>query len=156
MTALDLTPHQITIMTTSECNARCAHCSVSSGPDRQDALTASDIIAAIDAITSYAPLRLVVFAGGEPTLLGEDLLDAIAHVDSKGIATRIVSNASWATTEELARAMLIELREAGLDSMPGGGATSVTTTSSSGRPGDRASSSPPSTISPSGAMNWKW
>jgi len=57
----------------------------------------------------------VVFAGGEPTELGEDLLDAIAHVNGLGIGTRVVTNASWATDAEQATLMITKFREAGLD-----------------------------------------
>jgi hypothetical protein len=59
-------------------------------------------------------LQLVIFAGGEPTLLGEHLLDAIAHCDSLGLATRLVTNASWAKHPTAARRRIIALREAGL------------------------------------------
>jgi MoaA/NifB/PqqE/SkfB family radical SAM enzyme len=56
----------------------------------------------------------VIFAGGEPTLLGEELLDALAYLDQQGIFTRIVTNAFWAETPASAKAMVNDLREAGL------------------------------------------
>jgi len=111
---LMLKPHQLTVLTTSRCTARCGHCSVRSGPKRRDQLTFEDIRTAIDELHEVNRLRVVIFAGGEPTLLGEDLLDAIAHADSLGITTRLVTNAFWARTRDTARAKLIELREAGL------------------------------------------
>jgi len=69
---------------------------------------------AIDALHSLSPLRLVIFTGGEPLLLGKDLLDTISYADSFGISTRVVTNAFWADTPENAGKVLSELREAGL------------------------------------------
>lgn len=109
-----LVPHQLTIMTTNGCTARCAHCSVSAGPERNDALDSAAIIAAVEAAHALSPISLVVFAGGEPTMLGDDLLDSIAQLDMMGVATRLVTNASWADTPAHARERLVSLREAGL------------------------------------------
>lgn len=110
-----ITPSMVTILTTSNCSAKCAHCLVSSGPDRQEALDRDQIMAFIDDAHRADPLSVVVFAGGEPTSLGEDLLDAIAHANGLGIGTRIVTNASWASDAAAAAAMVRRLREAGLD-----------------------------------------
>jgi len=62
-------------------------------------------------------LSLVCFSGGEPTLLGEDLLDAIAYVDGQGILSRIVTNAHWASTPENADAYVRKLLESGLNEL---------------------------------------
>jgi hypothetical protein len=108
-------PHELTILTTSECDAHCAHCLMRSGPKRHDTLTLENIIETVEGAHAAGPLQTVVFAGGEPTLLADTLLDAIAHVSGLGILTRVVTNAGWAATPEQARAMVTELREAGLD-----------------------------------------
>lgn len=108
-------PQELTILTTSECDAHCAHCLMRSGPKRHDTLTLENIIDTVEAAHAAGPLQTVVFAGGEPTLLGDTLLDAIAHVSGLGILTRVVTNAGWAATPEQARAMISDLREAGLD-----------------------------------------
>lgn len=112
-----LRPHQLTVLTTSECNARCAHCLVRAGPERHDALGFNEMVRSVEAASAASPISVVVFAGGEPTLLGETLLDAVAHVSCMGIATRLVTNAWWATTPESARDMVVRLREAGLDEL---------------------------------------
>jgi Radical SAM superfamily/4Fe-4S single cluster domain len=108
-------PGSLTILTTSNCTAKCAHCLVSSGPDRSETLTYDEIVELIDEAHRASPLSVVVFAGGEPTSLDEVLLDAIAYVNGLGIGTRIVTNASWATDDRVARQMVTQLREAGLD-----------------------------------------
>jgi len=105
----------MTVMTTSSCTARCAHCLVRSGPERDDTLNYDQIVAAVEQTHTAGRLAVVVFAGGEPTSLGDELLDAIAYVNSLGIGTRLVTNASWATDEHSAAAMVRQLREAGLD-----------------------------------------
>jgi len=109
-----LKPHQLTILSTSRCTARCAHCSMNSAPGRRERLRLEQITTAISELHHLNGLRVVIFAGGEPTLMGEDLLDAIAHAASLGIMTRIVTNAYWAVSPRRAREKLVELREAGL------------------------------------------
>jgi len=107
-------PHTMTLLTTDTCTARCSHCSVYSSPDRKDKLTSEQMIAAIDKVHSLGKLSTVVFAGGEPTLLKHHLLDAIAHVHSLNLNTRLVTNCSWATSNAKAKQKLVEFREAGL------------------------------------------
>jgi hypothetical protein len=110
-----LKPTQLTILPTSQCTARCSHCSMNSGPERRDGrLTFDRMKKAIDELHGQSRLRVVIFAGGEPTLLGDELLNTIAHCDSLHIITRMVTNAYWAKTRERAREMLVKLREAGL------------------------------------------
>ena len=112
---LVLKPVQLTILGTSQCNARCAHCSMNSGPERRgERLTYPRMRKAIDELHRNSPLRVVIFAGGEPLLLGEHLLDTIAYCDSLRIITRVVTNGSWAKTYDGARKVLNRLREAGL------------------------------------------
>jgi len=105
---------QLTVLTANQCTARCAHCSVNSGPERKEKLSFEVIRSAIDRLSQQGKLLSVVFAGGEPTLLKEHLLNAIAYCDANDISTRIVTNASWATSAVSARRMVLQLREAGL------------------------------------------
>lgn len=112
-----LIPHQLTILTTSQCTTSCAHCCVSSSPNRRERLSSRDMQRAIDGVRGYGHLGLVIFAGGEPTLLGESLLDAIAYANAYGLITRLVTNASWATTARKAQSKIVELREAGLQEL---------------------------------------
>lgn len=109
-----LAPRQLTVLTTSRCNAACDHCCMNSGPRRKEKLTTEQIRAVIDDLHEASPLELVIFAGGEPTLLRDDLLDAIAYVDSLGLVSRLVTNAFWARTPDRAAAMMTDLRDAGL------------------------------------------
>jgi MoaA/NifB/PqqE/SkfB family radical SAM enzyme len=109
-----LTPNMLTILTTNTCTASCGHCTVHSSPQRRGKLSLNTIVKVIDELHSIGTLQVVVFAGGEPTLMKETLLDSIAHCDMLGITTRVVTNASWATTDYAAKKMIRKLREAGL------------------------------------------
>jgi len=109
-----LSPHQLTILTTSQCTAACGHCSMNSGPERRDRLNFATIRKAIDGLRAVGKLHTVIFAGGEPTLMGNTLLDALAYVDSLGLNSRIVTNVSWAISEVKTKSKLEELRSAGL------------------------------------------
>lgn len=105
----------LTIITTNSCTANCAHCLMNSRPDRAGELTANDIVDTYRAATRSHKLDVVVFSGGEPTTLGEHLLEAIAQVNFGGTRTRMVTNCGWATDDATARSVITELRLAGLD-----------------------------------------
>ncbi|WP_334054493.1 radical SAM protein [Burkholderia cepacia] len=106
---------QFTILTTNQCTATCGHCSMNSSPQRTGKLSFEVISETIESlIENNNRLDTVIFAGGEPTLLRSDLLDAIAFCADKGLNTRLVTNASWAITEKLAERMVTSFREAGL------------------------------------------
>ncbi|MFT4954887.1 MAG: hypothetical protein ACI8U3_001261 [Brevundimonas sp.] len=107
-------PRTLTILTTDRCTAECDHCSVFSDKKRTDRLTAAQMIDSIGQASELGGLQTVVFAGGEPTLLKEDLLEAIAYAYSLGINTRLITNASWAVSDQKARKKLLDLRQAGL------------------------------------------
>lgn len=105
---------QITFLTTNKCTAECGHCSVSSSPRRKGTLTAKQMIKTIDDFIALSNIQLVIFAGGEPTLLGNELLEVIAYADSRRLLTRLMTNGHWATSPKAAKAKLVELREVGL------------------------------------------
>lgn len=114
---LILKPQQLVVLTTNQCTARCAHCVMNSSPDRHDRLTFSQIRKVLDHLTALNQLRVVVFSGGEPMLLGDELLDMIAYADGLGLITRVVTNGYWAISPEKARERLIDLIEAGLQEL---------------------------------------
>lgn len=109
-----LAGRQLTIITTDNCTARCPHCVMCCVPGQKQSLTFEQMRAAIDEFNAAVPLALVVFTGGEPTLLLEDLLKAIRYAAERGILTRLVTNCHWASSRTRAKKMLERLREAGL------------------------------------------
>ena len=107
-------PKTLAVITTNRCNANCDHCISSSSPERPETLTFEQIRRAVDEVNEINRLQNVTFTGGEPTLLGEELLEAIAYVSDQGISTRVVTNAKWAKNDELASKEIRDLREVGL------------------------------------------
>ena len=106
-------PHTVTLMTTNRCTASCRTCGVGAGPAGSQCLSLHDMRRYVDEAAGLG-VRLVVFSGGEPFLLGQDLDTAVRHAASAGLLTRVVSNAYWAVSGEAALSRLTELREAGL------------------------------------------
>ncbi|MCC6994139.1 MAG: radical SAM protein [Deltaproteobacteria bacterium] len=112
-----LEPRQITILTTSKCTAACRHCCMNSSPERSDTLTWEQLEKILSQAFTDLRLKLVIFAGGEPMLLGNTLYKALRMVKSHGLATRMVTNAYWASSREHAQLKLRELEQAGLDEL---------------------------------------
>jgi len=104
----------LTFITTDQCGARCAHCLMESGPERESTLTYESMRRRMDDIASGGDVQLVVFTGGECTRLGDDLLESIAYASANGLLTRVVTNVEWAVDEVSAASMIRDLREAGL------------------------------------------
>lgn len=98
-----------------KCNFACDHCSVGSSPQTQYELEDRYVQQALEQADSLDSLQLVVFTGGEVTLLEDKLLDAISRASDRGYRTRIVTNAWWAEDMESAREMVGKLVDAGLD-----------------------------------------
>lgn len=105
---------ELAIATTDKCQARCAHCLMKSGPERSEVLTVEQMWDMVSYLKTNHGLGLVVFTGGESTLLGDDLFEIIARCSVAGLGTRLVSNAIWADTEKSAESMTRSLRECGL------------------------------------------
>lgn len=112
----DHIPHTLTIITTYQCNAACNDCCFGCNPSISLRLRLEDIREFINqAIDSFPGLRLVVFTGGEPFLLGKDLFAAIRHAKDRELLTRCVSNGYWGKKEAFARRTARNLLESGVD-----------------------------------------
>lgn len=104
----------LAVVTTDNCQARCAHCLMKSGPSRSERLDVETVKRTVGYFAENSKVKLVAFTGGESTLLGNDLLEMIAQCTELGIATRLVTNAIWANTPESAAEMIRSLRSVGL------------------------------------------
>lgn len=112
-----LEPNTVTILPTNKCTAACRHCSMNAGPDRNDTLSWEKLEKILLQLFAETKLNVLVFSGGESTLLGEDLLKALRLCRQHGVITRLVTNAFWATSPAAAEAKLRELRKAGLNEL---------------------------------------
>lgn len=111
----DLIQHRnLTLMLTYRCNAQCAECGTFSSPHDKNDITLETGLSAIDWANDVG-LKQVIFTGGEPSLRWDDLVKCIRRAKSYNMATRVVSNAQWATSPTVAEKGIQELMDAGLD-----------------------------------------
>jgi hypothetical protein len=106
-------PKTLSIMPTFTCSAACTHCGTLSSPQDKTNLSHEHVL---DGIREAYELgfEVVVFTGGEATLRRRELLEAISYATSLGLPTRLVTNAYWARSLEVAGSRLAELIDAGL------------------------------------------
>lgn len=105
----------LTLIVTNECDARCSHCLSESFPGGGFKMSSKEIQSVVTQSEQMMKSFIVVFTGGEPTSLGDELLENIAWVSNRGHPTRVVTNAGWANSTERARTAINNLRESGLD-----------------------------------------
>jgi hypothetical protein len=102
----------VCFLTTYNCNARCSFCEC--GPKERDRLSLDEMKRLIDECLALGTVGQVVFSGGEPTLLGDDLFEAITYAAERRLLTRVVTNGFWGKSEAAAEAFVDRLIGAGL------------------------------------------
>lgn len=108
-------PKSLTIITTYSCTAACKGCCFGCSPKRKEKLSFIEIKNIInDFLKEFPSIEVIIFTGGEPFLLGDDLLKAIKYTSSLHKMSRIVSNAYWAKNYKTAYCMLRKYKESGL------------------------------------------
>ena len=112
-----LEPNTVTIIPTNTCTAACRHCSMNSGPTRSYRLSGDRLEKIFDQLFAASDVSVVVFSGGESTLVGEDLNRALRTCKAHCLVSRLVTNAYWAVSVDAALDKLRELRAAGLDEL---------------------------------------
>lgn len=111
-------PDTLSLITSYRCTAACPNCcfNCSPHPVNNKIMTLEEMRRYISlAKEDFPNLAVVVFTGGECTLLGEDLYDAIKFAKSKGLITRVVTNGHWAKSESKAEETIHHLINSGLD-----------------------------------------
>ena len=106
----------VTFTVTSRCNAACTHCSTSCGPTKTESLSAEKIMSMMDEAAVLAGGQTPEFCltGGEPFLDFALLVRVVRHAKSIGADIACVTNASWASSDDRARKLIAELKDAGL------------------------------------------
>ncbi|MGE5502444.1 MAG: radical SAM protein [Ignavibacteriales bacterium] len=107
----------LNVLLTNWCNAECSHCCMNAGPRRSDSLAEEDVRKIVGELHRHNRLKVVVFAGGEPTARRNTLRHALRFCSSLGIRTRMVTNAYWARNERSAKKLLQDLRADGLNEL---------------------------------------
>ena len=111
-------PDTLSLITSYRCTAACPNgCfNCSPHPVNDKIMTLEEMRRYISlAKEDFPDLSVVVFTGGECTLLGEDLYNAIKFAKSIGLITRIVTNGHWAKSESNADETINNLLDSGLD-----------------------------------------
>lgn len=105
---------ELVFSVTNRCTARCRDCPIVHEDIEHRSLSATDMIDIISEILPWNTLKLVVFTGGEPFLLGNDLKETVRFAADNDILTRIVTNAYWASSKEKALHILSAYKQAGV------------------------------------------
>jgi len=105
----------LALQVTYQCNVMCKHCGPCCGPSEKDWITLDEMKDLVRQAVDMGAVS-VVFTGGEPTLLGDDLLEILRFCRKEAgiLSTRMVSNGKWATSYDTAHAKLSEWQNAGL------------------------------------------
>lgn len=101
----------------SKCNARCAHCCVSSSPNATLSLDDEAVDRILDDLLRHDEVREIGLTGGEPLLRRERTLSIIRRIAGSGRVVSCVSNGFWGVTPKAARTMFSRLEHAGLSDL---------------------------------------
>lgn len=101
----------------ARCNARCAHCCVSSSPRASGRLDDGEVDRVLSQALALDEVREIGFTGGEPLLRRRRLLGLVGRVVGAGRSATVVTNGFWAVTPAAAARTVDELRGAGLRSL---------------------------------------
>lgn len=98
----------------AKCNARCAHCCVSSSPDATANLDDELVDQILDELLDDPNVREIGLTGGEPILRRARAMSVIARITTSGRVASCVTNGFWGVTSRAADRVLAEFEEAGL------------------------------------------
>ena len=94
---------------TLACPLQCEHCCVSAAPSRTEFLDPDHVEVGIRDFASLPSAEVVALTGGEPFLAADALHRALAVAHEVGLRTYVITSASWASSERLARDTLDQL-----------------------------------------------
>jgi len=101
------------IHVTYACPITCAHCALYCSPKNRFTLPLNHILETIRNLP-VSTTKMVTFTGGEPFLLGRDLISAVYEASHRGFMTRVVTNAYFAEDLATASNRLSALSNSGL------------------------------------------
>ena len=98
------------------CNLHCEHCVHRCGPDKAETMGIRKGRTYIEQ-ASRAGIRWIVFRGGEPFLHYPAIRNLLQYARELDIRPALFTNGSWASTRERTTRLLLELKQAGLQSL---------------------------------------
>ena len=108
-----LNPKMVTIIITRKCTISCPMCFFGCSPNREEVIPKELALKAIEEINQLH-VKTLGITGGEPFLEFDLMKDLVEKADSYGMTPIVVTNAHWATSEEVALSKLNDLRKLGL------------------------------------------
>lgn len=111
-------PKILSLITTYRCTASCYNCCFNCSPTYEKMMSLEEMEDYITICKELFPsIEVVVFTGGECTLLKENLFSAINFATQKGLTTRIVSNGYWGRNKAHAKEIIEKLVDNGLSEL---------------------------------------
>jgi hypothetical protein len=104
----------LTLMLTEGCNFKCRHCVYDCSIEKSQSIIPASELLNILADYKAAGGDFVQFAGGEPTLCMDTLLEGIKYCASNGIGSNLVTNGWWGNND-LFYSYMLKFEESGLD-----------------------------------------
>lgn len=112
---LHVAPLILTISPTHRCTSNCENCCFGCNPQIDYIMDYDTVTKYIDAaLKDYPTIKVLVLTGGECFLLGKTLVRIVKYGHGKGLMSRVVTNAYWASSYKAAMNHLAPLVEAGL------------------------------------------
>ena len=108
-------PFRVGLMVTEQCDVECAHCWFGCSPGRGAIMSRNDAEDYIDKAAQTGSVEWVSLTGGEPMHHPSLIEGLVAYASGRGLRTELVTNCSWATSQEKAVGTLKRFRDAGLD-----------------------------------------
>jgi len=115
--------HNLVLITTNICNLHCRHCYPESGASSKEAFRFSNkktmSVDQVERYVSQLPKLLNVrkkvhIGGGESTIFRKEFLLMIDVISKYGLASSLVTNSSWATSQKEADRLMHECKSKGL------------------------------------------
>lgn len=107
----------LSILTSWKCDAACKHCVFDSSPKKRGSIGTEIALRAISETAKLTSMRRVTVSGGEAFLDPKQLAEIGRHSANLGLLFRVVTNASFATTEDRALEAIASLMPFNLESL---------------------------------------
>lgn len=105
-------PKALHLLMTYKCNFSCPHCFVWSGPARNGKIiTKNDARRLFADAKSIKTIDTVYLEGGEPFVIYDTMINVIKEAHSAGLKVGLITNCSWAVSQEEAINKLLPIRD---------------------------------------------
>lgn len=116
----ELPPFKALVRVTTACDIACSHCYVNASRFKGERFEMGELKGVIDQLIGSGA-RKIIFTGGQPTLIGDDLFEAIRYAKDRSreagreVSVQITTNAGFGPTPEVADRWVKRFKDAGLD-----------------------------------------